>query len=68
MSGEHGHPVGCAGANSQGFHIEQCGFASWSKARWLLHQPMLHRTAYKTALHCKLFHIPVRLVYASELA
>lgn len=60
-------PWGAPGANTSGLHIEQCGFASWSKARWLLHQPMLHRTAYKSARFCRKYHIPVRLLTPAEL-
>lgn len=60
-------PWGAPGVNTTGLHIEQCGFASWSKARWLLHQPMLHRTAYKTARWCLKYNIPVRFVDAAGL-
>jgi len=55
-------PWGAPNANQDGFHIEQCGYASWSKARWLLHLPMLHRTAYKVAVHCLKFNLPVEFV------
>jgi len=53
--------------NSNGVHIEQCGFAAWSKLTWLKHQVMLHRTAYKTARFCKLYHIPVRFCGKARL-
>jgi len=49
---------GAEGANRYGFHIEQCGFAKWSKDEWLMHRKTLERAAYKTALHCKKFGIP----------
>lgn len=55
------------GANTHGFHIEQAGFASWSKAEWDAHADQLRRVAYKTAFHCKLFKIPPRFVTASQL-
>jgi hypothetical protein len=61
-------PWGAANANSDGFHIEQCGYASWSKARWLVHSIMLHRAAYKIAVHCRKFDLPVRFVDAAGLA
>lgn len=51
-------PRGAPGANTQGFHIEQCGYARWTKAEWLQHKGTLERAAYKTALHCKKFGIP----------
>jgi hypothetical protein len=51
-------PWGAPSFNTNGLHIEQCGYASWSRKRWLLHQPMLHRTAYKTAVWCKRHGIP----------
>lgn len=49
---------GAKGANRYGFHIEQCGYARWTRAEWLEHRPTLERAAYKTALHCKKFGIP----------
>lgn len=60
-------PWGAQGANYAGFHIEQCGYARWSLVVWKMHLPMLRRAAYKAALHCKLFDIPVRFVKAAEL-
>ena len=55
-------PWGAKGANFAGFHIEQCGFAKWNLAGWLLHRKTLRRAAFKTALHCKKFGIPVVFV------
>jgi hypothetical protein len=60
-------PWGAPGANTNGFHIEQCGYASWSKARWMLHVRMLRRVAYKLAVHSHKFGIPLRFVTADEL-
>ncbi len=60
-------PWAAPGANEEGFHIEQAGFAKWSSVIWLSHRKTLQRAAYKTALHCKLFHIPVRFVGATGL-
>lgn len=60
-------PWGAQGANYQGFHIEQCGYARWTRTEWLKHMTMLRRAAYKTALHCVLFNIPVRFVKADDL-
>lgn len=53
-------PWGAPGANTDGFHIEQLGYASWTKAEWMQHDDMLHRVAYKVAQHCKLFGIPCK--------
>lgn len=55
------------GANTHGFHIEQAGYASWSAAQWETHLSELKRVAYKTAIHCRLFKIPVQFVTAAQL-
>ena len=60
-------PWGAPGANQQGFHIEQCGYASWSTRQWLRNIGTLRRAAYKTAQHCKAFHIPTRFLDAAAL-
>ena len=58
---------GAQGANYNGFHIEQCGFARWSAVIWKSHLATLKRAAYKTAFHCDKFGIPVRFVKAADL-
>lgn len=60
-------PWGAPGANREGFHIEQCGFARWSAVVWRKHWRTLQRAAYKTALHCALFDIPPVFRTAPEL-
>lgn len=60
-------PWGAPGANTNGFHIEQCGYASWEAREWLTHQRMLERGAYKAAYHCHLFGIPPVFLTASGL-
>ncbi len=60
-------PWAAPGANEQGFHIEQAGFAKWSAVIWTSHRNTLRRAAYKTALHCHLFGIPVQFVLAAGL-
>lgn len=52
------------GANLHGFHIELAGFASYTATQWQTHLHELERAAYKTAVHCRLFDIPV--VYLAE--
>ncbi len=60
-------PWAAHGANTQGFHIEQAGFAKWSAVIWKKHRLTLQRAAYKTAVHCRLFGIPVQFVLADGL-
>lgn len=48
--------------NTQGFHIEIAGYARWSRQQWLVRPTRLHRAAYKAALRCKRYGIPVRQV------
>jgi hypothetical protein len=57
-------PWAAPGGNTQGYHIEHCGFAKWSKSDWLRHAPMLRRSAYKAALRCHEYRIPARFVGA----
>jgi hypothetical protein len=60
-------PWGAPGANSQGFHIEQLGYAAWTAEEWLAHPKMLDRVAYKMAYHAHLFKIPLVFVNAVGL-
>lgn len=57
-------PWAAPGANAQGWHIEHCGFASWTTEQWLdlRNNAMLRRSAYKVALRCHLYGIPARWV------
>lgn len=57
----------CFDANLHGFHIEQAGYARWSAVVWRSHYRTLQRAAYKTAVHCKLFGVPVQFVAARGL-
>lgn len=60
-------PWGASGANTAGFHIEQCGFAKWSTVIWKSHLNTLKRAAFKTALHCHKFGIPPVFRVAADL-
>lgn len=61
-------PWGAPGANYHGFHIEMAGYISFTKFIWSrIHRRTLMRAAYKTALHCKAFKIPVRWLSAADL-
>ena len=61
-------PWGAPGANDQGFHIEQCGYAAWTAHQWEQHLPELHRVAYKVAAASKRFRIPIRFCTPTDLA
>ena len=61
-------PWGAPGANSDGLHIEICGYAKWKKDEWLEHKPMLRRSAFKVAKWCWLYDIPVRWLTDKQLA
>jgi N-acetylmuramoyl-L-alanine amidase-like protein len=60
-------PWGAPPLNTFGFHIEQCGYAAWSRARWLLHYNTLRRSAYKAALRVKWYGIPIKVPTVDEL-
>lgn len=60
-------PWAAPGANTIGFHIEQAGYAHWTREEWLKHDKTLRRSAYKAAYHCKLFGIPIVRIGAPEL-
>lgn len=58
---------GAPGANVNGFHIEQAGYARWSLVLWQSHRRTLQRAAYKAAFHCHKFGIPPVFVKAAGL-
>lgn len=60
-------PWGAPGANFAGIHVEQCGYARWTREEWLEHRPTILRAAYKTAFHCHLFGIPAVFRRAVDL-
>ena len=60
-------PWGAPGANSDGLHIEMCGYAAWSKDEWLAHMDMLERAAVKAAKWCWQYKIPRRWLTIEEL-
>lgn len=47
---------------------EHVGFASWSRAEWLAHMPMLDRSARHFAARCKTLGIPPRKIGPDQLA
>jgi hypothetical protein len=65
--GDNVAPWGAPPLNTFGFHIEQCGYAAWSRKRWLLHRLTIRRAAYKAALRMKWYGIPARVLDVEEL-
>lgn len=55
-------PWAAPGLNTQGIHIELAGYARWTKSEWMTHPKELDRAAYKTAVRCNQYKIPVRWV------
>lgn len=55
-------PWGAPGVNTSGLHIEHCGYAKWSRQEWLLHMPLLRRSARHAAKWCYQYGIPRRWV------
>lgn len=60
-------PWGAPPLNSNGFHIEQCGYSEWSRKRWMIHLNTIRRTAYKSALRCKWYKIPAVFLSVEDL-
>lgn len=55
-------PWGAKGANHNGWHIEMCGYARWSREEWLEQDAMLRNGAWRCALRAKWYKIPLRWV------
>ena len=60
-------PWGAPPLNTSGFHIEQAGYAAWTRAQWLEHGPTITRAAFKASLRCKRFSIPPRVLNVAQL-
>lgn len=50
---------GAAGANSDGIHIELCGFARWTAEQWRAHDLMLRTAAKVAAEVCRGYGLPI---------
>lgn len=61
-------PWGAPGANRDGIHIEQCGWAKWSRLAWFRHQSTLKRAAWVAARSCHDHGIPARWLTDKQLA
>jgi len=46
--------------NSAGLHIEQVGYARWSRAEWMQHRATIDNCAYHVALWATAYKIPIR--------
>lgn len=56
-------PWGAPGVNTGGLHIEQCGYARYSRSEWLTdHGQTLDRSAAKAARWAHMYGIPLRWV------
>lgn len=61
-------PWGAQGANYHGFHIEQAGYARWTKYIWSKqHRNLLNRAAFKAAFHAVKYDISIRFLTAAQL-
>lgn len=60
-------PWGAPGANSDGLHIELCGYARWTKDEWLERQALLERAAAKCAAWAWTYRIPRRYLTREQL-
>lgn len=60
-------PWAAPGANTSGLHIEQAGFAKWTRMQWLKRYATLHRAAVIAARWSKQYDIPLQLLTPGEL-
>ena len=60
-------PWGAPGVNSDGVHIEQCGYARWTRDGWLRRDEMLDRVAWLMAVLARRLDIPLRSLSDEEL-
>jgi len=45
--------------NTRGFHIEITGFAHWTSSEWASHKKRVENAAYRAAIRCHRYSIPV---------
>ena len=60
-------PCGVRDVNSWTLHIEQAGFAEWSKGEWMKHRRTIQRAAFWTALWERRYRIPHRFLTTADL-
>jgi N-acetyl-anhydromuramyl-L-alanine amidase AmpD len=54
-------------ANNQGWHVELCGFAHWTRTEWLAHRAMLDTAAACVAKICQAYHIRAAWLTPADL-
>lgn len=52
-------PWGAPPFNSRGLHVEQCGYAAWTRAEWLAHRPTIDKAALAVARWSVMYDIPL---------
>lgn len=55
-------PWAAHGANENGLHVEQAGYAAWSEKKWRARDITIRRAAYKSAVWSREYGIPLRWV------
>lgn len=60
-------PWGAPGANTDGLHIEICGYAKWTRSQWLSRRTMLRRAAYRVSKWCWQYDIPIRRLTVAQV-
>lgn len=60
-------PWAAPGANENGLHIEQAGYAAWSREQWLAHDQTIERCAFHVAEWSSRYSIPAVLLSAEDL-
>lgn len=58
---------GCAGFNTHVYHIEQAGFAAFSRGQWMNHIGTIRRCAYETARIAVRYNVPLRWLSPADL-
>lgn len=53
--------------NTNGYHIEIAGFAEWSNAKWTIHSRRIKNAAYRAAIRCLAYKIPIVFIDAAGL-
>lgn len=48
--------------NSRGLHIEQCGYAAWTRAEWWKHKATIDKAAQAAAYWAIAYKIPIRFL------
>lgn len=60
-------PWGAPPLNTAGVHIEIAGFTRWTTTQWMRHRARVDDAAYRMAVRCKQFGIPVVWLTVADL-